>query len=72
MRRLGLLLALCVAALPGQQTDKHNKLGLPNPGKQDVPYLIHGGRFASSSQWKRWRKNPRTNSAIGFQAVAQV
>ena len=38
-------MALCVAALPGQQTDKHNKLGLPNPGKQDVPYLIHGGEI---------------------------
>ena len=50
MVRLGVLLVLCVLALPGQQAEERNKLGLPNPDKQDVPYLIHGSRILELEQ----------------------
>ena len=50
MVRLGVLLVLCVLTLPGQQAEERNKLGLPNPDKQDVPYLIHGSRLLELEQ----------------------
>ena len=50
MVRLGVLLALCVLVLPGQQPEEHNKLGVPNPDKQDVPYLIHGSQILELEQ----------------------
>ena len=36
------LLALCALALPAQRDGTRNNLGLPNPPKPDIPYLIHG------------------------------
>ncbi len=45
MRRLGALLALSVLALPAQDGDSRNRLGLSNPPQQDVPYLIHGSEI---------------------------
>ena len=50
MVRLGVLLVLCVLVLPGQQGEERNKLGLPNPDKLDVPYLIHGSRILELEQ----------------------
>jgi len=50
MGRLGALMALCALALLGQQEQEHNKLGLPNPDKQDVPYLVHGSRILELEQ----------------------
>lgn len=42
MVRALLLLSVWALALPGQDDPARNRLGLPNPAKQDVPYLIHG------------------------------
>ena len=50
MVRLGVLLVLCVLTLPGQQAEERNKLGLPNPDKQDVPFLIHGSQILELEQ----------------------
>ena len=40
MVRIATLLILSALALPGQAD--RNRLGLPNPPKPDIPYLIHG------------------------------
>lgn len=40
MARIATLLILSALALPGQAD--RNRLGLPNPPKPDIPYLIHG------------------------------
>ena len=45
MLRLGTLLALCAFVLPAQDDPHTNRLGLPNPPKQDVPFLIHGSEL---------------------------
>ena len=50
MIRLGTLAALCALALPGQQGEGRNRLGVPNPAKQDVPYLIHGSEIRELEQ----------------------
>ena len=50
MGRLGVFLVLSALALPGQQAEERNKLGLPNPDKQDLPYLIHGSLILELEQ----------------------
>ncbi len=45
--RCAVLFAL---ALPGQETETKNRLGLPNPPKQDVPFLIHGSEILELEQ----------------------
>ncbi len=45
MIRSAALLALCALALPGQDKESRNRLGLPNPPEQDIPYLIHGSEI---------------------------
>ena len=50
MLRLGTLLALCALALPAQDDAKQNRLGLPNPPKQDIPFLIHGSEIRELEQ----------------------
>lgn len=44
MRRLLALLALCALTLAGE-SEGRNKLGLPNPAKQDIPYLIQASEI---------------------------
>ncbi len=39
------LLALSVMVLAAQDSESRNRLGLPNPPKQDIPYLIHGSQL---------------------------
>ena len=48
--RLGTLLVLCVLALPAQDDGQRNRLGLPNPPKQDIPFLIHGSEIRELEQ----------------------
>ena len=43
-----MLLVLSALALPGQAD--RNRLGLPNPPKPDVPYLIHGSDIRELEQ----------------------
>lgn len=45
-----MLVPLCVLALHGQQDPSRNRLGLPNPDKQDIPYLIHGSDLRKLEQ----------------------
>lgn len=45
MSRLVTLLAWCCVTLAAQQDGGLNRLGLPNPPKQDVPFLIHGSQL---------------------------
>ncbi len=45
MLRLAIAFALCALALSGQEEGSSNRLGLPNPPKQDIPYLIHGSEI---------------------------
>ncbi len=40
--RLTLCTVVVALTLAGQQSAGTNKLGVPNPSKPDVPYLIHG------------------------------
>ena len=49
MGRLLALLALCALTLAGQ-SDGRNKLGLPNPAKQDIPYLIQASEIHELEQ----------------------
>lgn len=42
MLRLVTVIALCAFALPAQEGSQTNRLGVKNPPKQDVPFLIHG------------------------------
>lgn len=48
MARIAMLLVLSALALPGQAD--RNRLGLPNPPKPDVPYLIHGSDIRELEQ----------------------
>ncbi|MDE0620757.1 MAG: hypothetical protein OXH83_03695 [Bryobacterales bacterium] len=48
MARIATLLILGALALAGQ-TDR-NRLGLPNPPKPDIPYLIHGSDIRELEQ----------------------
>ena len=73
MIRLGTLIALCALVLAGQQGDGLNRLGVPNPSKQDVPYIIHGSEIRELEQLEATEeviKNqlrywiPRTESMI--------
>ncbi len=48
MSCLAALLACTGPVLPGQA--ERNRLGLPNPPKQDIPYLIHGGDIRELEQ----------------------
>ncbi len=50
MSRLAKLLALCCITLAAQQDGELNRLGLPNPTKQDVPFLIHGSQLVELDQ----------------------
>lgn len=43
-----MLLVLSALALPGQAD--RNRLGLPNPPKPDIPYLIHGSDIRELEQ----------------------
>lgn len=52
MLRLGTLLLLCSLTLPAQTDEHRNRLGLPNPPKQDVPFLIHGNDLRELDQTK--------------------
>lgn len=46
MARTALVLALCAVALHGQQDPpSRNRLGVPNPTRQDVPFIIHGSEI---------------------------
>ena len=49
MGRLLALLALCALTLAGQ-SEGRNKLGLPNPAKQDIPYLIQASEIHELEQ----------------------
>lgn len=44
------LLLLCALPLGGQEEAGRNRLGLSNPAKQDVPYLIHGSEILELEQ----------------------
>lgn len=44
MKRLLALLALCALTLAAE-SEGRNKLGLPNPAKQDIPYLIQASEI---------------------------
>lgn len=48
MARIAMLLVLSASALPGQAD--RNRLGLPNPPKPDIPYLIHGSDIRELEQ----------------------
>ena len=48
MARIAMLLVLSALALPGQAD--RNRLGLPNPPKPDIPYLIHGSDIRELEQ----------------------
>lgn len=48
MARIATLLILAALALPGQAD--RNRLGLPNPPKPDIPYLIHGSDIRELEQ----------------------
>lgn len=48
MARIAMLLILSALALPGQAD--RNRLGLPNPPKVDIPYLIHGSDIRELEQ----------------------
>ncbi len=48
MARIATLLILSALALPGQAD--RNRLGLPNPPKPDIPYLIHGSDIRELEQ----------------------
>ena len=48
MVRLATLMILGALALPGQAD--RNRLGLPNPPKPDIPYLIHGSDIRELEQ----------------------
>lgn len=48
MARLATLLILSALALSGQAD--RNRLGLPNPPKPDIPYLIHGSDIRELEQ----------------------
>lgn len=50
MLRLGSLIALCALVLPAQEDGQRNRLGLPNPPKQDIPFLIHGSEIREVEQ----------------------
>ncbi len=50
MVRLGTFVLLFASALPGQQGEGLNRLGLPSPAKQDIPYLIHGSEIRELEQ----------------------
>ena len=50
MVRVATLAALLALALPGQEGQTLNRLGVPNPAKQDVPYLIHGSEIRALEQ----------------------
>ncbi len=50
MARLATLVAALALALAAQQDDGLNRLGLPNPPKQDVPFLIHGSELRELEQ----------------------
>ena len=49
MGRLLALLALCAFTLAGE-SEGRNKLGLPNPPKQDIPYLIQASEIHELEQ----------------------
>ncbi len=48
MRRFSFLLALVPMALVAQEAG--NRLGLPNPPKPDIPYLVHGSALRELEQ----------------------
>lgn len=50
MLRLSILAPLCIVVLHGQQDPSRNRLGLPNPDKKDIPYLIHGSDLRELEQ----------------------
>ena len=50
MIRLGTLITLCAVVLSGQDGDGLNRLGVPNPPTQDVPYIIHGSEIRELEQ----------------------
>ena len=41
---------LCALALPAQEAGDRNRLGLPDPPRQDVPFLIHGSEIRELEQ----------------------
>ena len=48
MLRLAVVLILSALNLPGQAD--RNRLGLPNPAKPDIPYIIHGSDIRELEQ----------------------
>lgn len=50
MLRQVALVALCALTLTGQEGEQKNRLGLENPPKQDIPYLIHGSEIRELEQ----------------------
>ena len=50
MLRIGSFLLLFALTLHGQQGEGLNRLGVPDPDKQDVPYIIHGSEIRELEQ----------------------